>query len=200
MKAVAFLSASVLLWGLIPNLAMAMSNPREAAVSYGQMALTPKDYIDLATKKKQRGDYQGALADYDMAIILAPNYAYAYSARGYLKGYMLNDIQGALSDYDVVTILNPKDITAYFFRADLKKDKLNDYQGALAEYNMAIILEPNYTAVYFQRARLKYEKLNDRLGGIADMRQAAKQARANEFGYGLLQDALKKLEEWGVRE
>ncbi len=44
-------------------------------------------------------DSQNAMADYDHAIKLDPNFMLAYSFRGTLKDY-LKDYQGAQFDYD----------------------------------------------------------------------------------------------------
>ena len=41
-----------------------------------------KKYFDSAEIKHNRGDYRGAIADYDKAIELDPNYALAYTNRG----------------------------------------------------------------------------------------------------------------------
>ena len=42
-------------------------------------------YFDSAKIKYNRGDYTGAIADYDKAIELDPNYAPAYHNRGSQK-------------------------------------------------------------------------------------------------------------------
>jgi S1-C subfamily serine protease len=47
--------------------------------------LNASDYFLTAYKKSDRGDYRGALADYNQAIAINPKYAEAYNNRGFLK-------------------------------------------------------------------------------------------------------------------
>ena len=130
------------------------------------------DYLVLGIQKFEKGDYQGALADYNQAIQINPNYAMGYNFRALLKQQKLNDIQGALADYNQGIRLNSTFDGAYNSRGLLKDEKLNDIQGALADYNQAIQINPNYARAYYNRGSLKYQKLNDIQGALADYNQA----------------------------
>jgi tetratricopeptide (TPR) repeat protein len=138
-----------------------------------------EDYFKSAVQKDEKGDYRGALADYDRAIALDPKSVYAYMWRGSLKYLKLNDIQGALADWSQAIALDPKSTDAYINRGNLKSDKLNDIQGALADYDRVILLQrdsanphPGYAHAYYIRGLLKYEKLNDVQGALADFNEA----------------------------
>ncbi|MCS6815663.1 MAG: tetratricopeptide repeat protein, partial [Cyanobacteria bacterium] len=48
-------------------------------------SLSAEDYFRQAFNKQQSGDNRGAIADYDQAIRLRPNYADAYYNRGLSK-------------------------------------------------------------------------------------------------------------------
>jgi tetratricopeptide (TPR) repeat protein len=133
--------------------------------------LTADDYFVSASQKNKRGNYQGALADYNKAIALKPDDAFAYNNRGNSKDD-LNDSKGALADYNKAIALKPDFGEAYYNRAILKKVKLNDPQGALADYNQAITLKPDFALAYYNRAILKKVKLNDPQGALADYNQA----------------------------
>jgi tetratricopeptide (TPR) repeat protein len=132
------------------------------------------DNFGSAIQKYERGDFQGALADYNRAIKNNPQSANAYYNRGLLKADKLQDFEGALSDYNRAIKLKPNYDAAYNNRGNLKADKLQDYQGALSDYNRAIKLKPRNASSYYNRGILKYTYLKDSGGGIADLQQAAK--------------------------
>ena len=73
------------------------------------------------------GDYQGAIADYDRALELNPQFAQAYYNRGNAKR-TLKDYQGAIADYDKAIELNPRFAQAYYNRGVAKSD-LGNYLG-----------------------------------------------------------------------
>jgi tetratricopeptide (TPR) repeat protein len=129
-------------------------------------------YNKSGKQKYRKGDYQGALADYNKAISLDPKLVKSYNNRGILKQEKLNDPQGALADYNKAISLNPKFANAYNNRGTLKQNKLNDSQGALADYNKAISINPKDAKPYYNRAILKNEKLNDSQGSLADYNKA----------------------------
>jgi tetratricopeptide (TPR) repeat protein/V8-like Glu-specific endopeptidase len=135
--------------------------------------LTADDYFVSAYQKKDQGNYQGALIDYNQAIAINPNYARAYIGCGILKDEKLNDPQGALADYNRAIILAPNYADIYLVRGFLKVVKFNDPQGALADYNQAIVINPNYALAYLSRGLLKNLYLiNDPQGVLADYNRA----------------------------
>ena len=130
------------------------------------------DYLALGVQKSRKKDYQGALADYNQAIRLDPNYAIAHNYRGGLKRSQFNDSQGALADYNQAIRLDPNYASSYYSRGSLKESNLNDVQGGLADFNQAIRLNPNDAYAYGYRGLLRGIKLNDIQGGLADFNQA----------------------------
>jgi tetratricopeptide (TPR) repeat protein len=129
-------------------------------------SLTADDYLVAGEQKQRNGDNSGALADYNKAILLDPNYAEAYLLRGKLKEQEFRDNKGAMVDLDRYVALSDTNEDAYLERGLLRR--LNDPQGALADFNKAITLNPNYVRAYSLRSYLKSEKLNDRRGALAD--------------------------------
>jgi tetratricopeptide (TPR) repeat protein len=131
-----------------------------------------------ALKQEKLNDPQGALADYDKAIVLNPNFAEAHYNRGMLNN-KLNDLQGSLADFNQAIFLMGSSTNAYktdyalvyYERGFLKYEKLNDFLGALADYDQAINLNPSHVDAHNNRGILKYQ-LNDPQGALADYDQA----------------------------
>ena len=82
------------------------------------------------------GRHADAIADYDQAIHLKPDYAEAYGNRGSAKG-ALGQYQDAISDYGETICLKPNDAITHFNRGGAKyslglKDKARkDFETAL---------------------------------------------------------------------
>jgi V8-like Glu-specific endopeptidase len=134
--------------------------------------LTADDYLLSGYEKYKQGNLQGALADYDRAIALAPKSSWAYAKRGWLKHDGLKDYQGALADYNQALLIDPKYVDVYCYRGYLKHNKLKDLKGALADYNQALALDPQYAWAYARRAWLKHNDINDPQGALADYDRA----------------------------
>lgn len=62
-------------------------------------------YIHLKMKTE-------AMADFNMAVTLQPEYSYRYSARAYARDFF-GDTEGAIEDYEKAIELDPDDAVAY---------------------------------------------------------------------------------------
>jgi len=135
--------------------------------------LTAEEWFNSAYNKGESGDLgdkQGAIADYNQAINIKPDYADAYYNRGIAKKN-LGDYQGAIADYNQAIKIKPDYADAYNNRG-LAKYELGDYQGEIADYNQAINIKPDYADAYYNRGLAK-DDLEDKQGAIADYNQAA---------------------------
>jgi tetratricopeptide (TPR) repeat protein len=130
----------------------------------------PDDYFLAANEKYDRGDYNGALRDYNRAIAMNPQYAFAYNNRANLR-FQQKDLRGALTDYNRAIALKPNLALAYSNRGNIKAE-FKDTKGALADYNRAISLDPKDDLAFNNRGFLKDEKLNDVSGALADYNQS----------------------------
>ncbi|MEI6172206.1 MAG: hypothetical protein WCR01_00540 [Bacteroidota bacterium] len=73
-------------------------------------------FFNSANKKYSDGNFHGALADYDTAILLRPGYSKAYNNRGILRASAFSDYPGAIADFNKAINLNPHYGDAYLGR------------------------------------------------------------------------------------
>ncbi|MBK7987037.1 MAG: tetratricopeptide repeat protein [Ignavibacteria bacterium] len=96
------------------------------------------------------GDNYAAIADYTKAIELNPQFAAAYTNRGYAKNN-LGDKEGAIADYTKAIELNPQDASSYLNRG-YAKSRLGDTKGAIFDFTKAIEFNPQFAEAYYNRA------------------------------------------------
>ncbi|MGD1914081.1 MAG: tetratricopeptide repeat protein [Rivularia sp. (in: cyanobacteria)] len=114
-----------------------------------------KSLFNQGEQKIEKGNYIGAVKNYNQAIQIAPNYIDAYKARGDAH-YFLKDIQSAIEDYTQVIRLDPELADAYMIRA-IARCKLRDKQGALQDSRQAATLYAK------QGATVRHQKFVKRL-------------------------------------
>jgi tetratricopeptide (TPR) repeat protein len=76
-----------------------LNNKVRSKLNHKTVQLTAEEWFNSAYNKGESGDYQGAIADYNQAIKIKPDYALAYINRGVAKSD-LGDKQGAIADYN----------------------------------------------------------------------------------------------------
>ena len=152
--------------------------------------LTAKAFYDSGNSKYDLKDYKGAIADYDQAIKLKPDYAEAYYNRGRSKGnFLIGDYRGQIADYDQAIKFKPDYAEAYYSRGLSKAFfsflgilSFGDYRGAIADYDQAIKIKPDYVEAYNNRGFAKYN-LKDYQGAIADYNQYIKFYPNDAYAY-----------------
>jgi len=160
-------AAAVLL--IVPRpLAAAAAEPAEvqhARVLFAQhqykdviVVLTPylvthaddaRAFVLRGDAQAEAGDERSALADYDRAIVLAPEYTYAYVTRCDTRR-ATGDESGALRDCNTALRLDPTDEDAYSNRAAVEFDQ-GSYDAAAADYDAAIAKGSNTAYVFAAR-------------------------------------------------
>ncbi len=120
------------------------------ARALGSPDLTQRQQLDLlaarAAALDELGDYRRAIADYDSAIVLAPDDAVLHLNRGVAK---IHDGRpaDAIADYDAAIRLKPEWHLPYFDRAVALGD-LGQRAAALKDYERAIQRKPDDAWIY----------------------------------------------------
>ena len=128
-------------------------------------SISAETYFLRANAKYELGLYDAAIADYDTAIRLKPDYAFAYNNRGNAK-YELKQYFAAIADFDTAIRLNPDYADAYHNRG-LAKAHMKQYFAAIADFDTAIRLNPDYAHTYFNRGLAK-QSLKQYAAAIVD--------------------------------
>lgn len=116
--------------------------------------LTAADFLNRGLDKYNRGDYDGALEDYEESLKINPNYALAFNNRGVVRKAQ-GDLQAAFDDYNIAIRLNPTDPDAIYNRGIIYND-WQDYERAIADYTEAIRLRPDYVKALINRGNSKH--------------------------------------------
>ncbi len=113
-----------------------------AGVAYGLRGLAFLDRSDIAH----------AIADFNQAITLAPDFVPAYQNRGN-AWYARGNFGEAIADYDCAIRLDPNSPSPYINRAAVRRD-LGYIDGAMQDYQKAINLDGNKAGAYSGRGQL----------------------------------------------
>jgi S1-C subfamily serine protease len=144
-------------------------NSANKLVDLVTVAPTADDFFITAQNKSQKGDYGGAIADYDRVLVLNPQFEEVYFRRGIARS-LLKDWQGADADYTRAIEIKPEYAQAYLHRGSVR-NTLANWQGAKSDFDFALALDPNILAAYIGRGVARCE-LNDCQGGLKDYNRA----------------------------
>ncbi|RKU32884.1 hypothetical protein C6495_10240 [Candidatus Poribacteria bacterium] len=134
-------------------------------LSQNSQSISAETYFLRGNAKYELGLYHEAISDYDKAIRLNPDYAFAYNNRGNAKD-KLKQYFAAIADFDKAIRLNPDYAAAYHNRG-LAKAHMKQYFAAIADFDTAIRLNPDYAHTYFNRGLAK-QSLKQYAAAIVD--------------------------------
>ena len=118
-----------------------------------------------------KGEHDRAIADYDQAIKLKPDYPDAFVHRGISYGAK-GEHGRAIADYDQAIKLKP-DYAIAFVHRGISYGAKGEYDRAIANYDQAIKLNPDYPDAFVHRGISYYAK-GDYDRAIADFDRAIK--------------------------
>jgi tetratricopeptide (TPR) repeat protein len=148
---------------------------------------TAEDFLKQGVARIEQGDFDGAIADYTIAIEinskLAPGYlcrggeiavsdlfnAQALNNRGFAH-YRKGELGKALTDFDLAIRMAPRLADAYNNRGNVWQRK-GDPKKALLDFNQAIKLIPRHSAAFNNRANL-HQAQGELAEAIADYSQS----------------------------
>lgn len=123
------------------------------------------DFYLQGGDQAKKENFDAAIANFDKALALNPNYAEAYNSRGEARS-RLRDYEGAIKDYNQAITLDPKLAIAYSNRG-ASYHRSGKYKEAIKDYGQSIALDPDFTAVYSNRGAA-YHKLGKKEEAIND--------------------------------
>jgi tetratricopeptide (TPR) repeat protein len=133
-------------------------------------------YWSRANSKESLGDFEGALLDFNNAVLINPKKSNFICYRGILK-YKMNDYKGALLDLNKAVELWNNYHLARNYRSTIRF-KLKDYKGALEDFNFLRFskkdeMNPNM-AWEFRNRGISKLKTKDTIGACKDWKIAQK--------------------------
>lgn len=131
--------------------------------------LSARAYFSVGYLLIQQDKPEDAIAAYDEAVRLKPNFAGAYNDRGGAKN-MLGRHEDAIADRNQAIRLKPDFAEAYSNRG-LTKNDLGRHEDAIIDYNQAIRLKPDLAEAYNNRGNAKGD-LGRHEDAIADYDEA----------------------------
>lgn len=110
-------------------------------LSVGDHAAT---LINRGILKSRIPDYRGALADYNMGLLLRPDLAEAYVDRGAVL-IMVDRYDDAIADLNKGIALGSRELHVAYFDRGLVRERMHDLKGACADYRQALLIAPGFT-------------------------------------------------------
>jgi tetratricopeptide (TPR) repeat protein len=143
----------------------------ETESSFSLAEETPYVLLRQGRKKVDKGDPQGAIADFNHVLLLTPKDSHAYYERGYVT-FTLGDYQKAIEDYTQAICFTPQNVIFYNKRG-LARIELKDYQGVIEDFNQALQRNHQFAEGYNNRGNAR-SQLGDRQRAMEDYQKAAK--------------------------
>ena len=141
--------------------------------SYAQSAqpdqTSATDHFNRGEANFEEGLYAAAIAEFDEALRLVPDFADAYYFR-WRALYQVGRLDAAIADLDELLRLVPDHAEHYHSRGEIKR-RLERYAEAIADFGEAIQVSPTFVWAYHNRARAHAAR-EDYAAAVADFTAA----------------------------
>jgi cytochrome c-type biogenesis protein CcmH/NrfG len=150
-------ASALLAWGVAAGILVVQS---QTVVPPGQTVATPGSpsgaefHLTRGEDFSSAHDYDRAIAEYNTAIQLKPDYAEAYNDRGFAY-YLKGDGERAIADYTRAIALRPNYPKAYNSRGVVYMSHGYSAAKAVADFDRAIALKPDFRYAYINRANAR---------------------------------------------
>jgi tetratricopeptide (TPR) repeat protein len=112
-------------------------------------AASAASYLERGNEWFAKGEWDRAIADYNLAIAFDARGAVAYHNRG-LARHRKGDLAGAISDYNRAVELNPRYADVYLNRGAVHAAQ-GQYNAAIGDFSKAIEINPRDTRAWNNR-------------------------------------------------
>ncbi len=177
-------------------------SPTVLAQVYGKRGVTQRNLVvsptvlaqihgDRVVTYHNQDNLIAAISDFDQAIALDPQYAWAYGNRG-ITHRALQNYQQALEDLNHALSLDDSMDWVYVSRGEVLRH-LKCYNDALADFTHAIQLDPDYAEAYASRGRLYRRYLRKYPEAIKDLEHAIRLDPEMSWAYAYLGEVYRSL-------
>lgn len=166
---------------------------KNAGINLGNVANIPStpvakkpladDFYLQSVEKRNKANFQGAIADLNKAISINPKYAFAYYRRAESRNN-IGEIEKAIEDFQKAAEL----FSAQGNKGDALRSQgtmrslQNDYQGAIAAFSEAIKLNPKDRDAYNERG-ITLANSGDLKGALADYNKSLSLQPSDAYAY-----------------
>ncbi len=159
-----------------------------------------RTYYHRGNDAYEKNDFEKAIENYNMAIVLNPNFSEAYFNRG-LAYYNKKNYDKAISDYNKSADLDPRNPVIYNNRGDAYYRK-QEFENAILDYDRAISLNQKYLKAYYNRGlayacQQDYEKAIEDFDKVIELNpEFAEAYHIRGLAYDYMQDYTKAIADY----
>ena len=147
---------------------------------------TVETYFNQGVEQANLGDLEAAIALWDQALAINPNFALAWHYRGSALG-TIGQLEEAIASFDRVLALNSQDIEALNGKGQVLYN-LQQWTEAIACWDQVLTLQPNYYQAWYNRGSAL-----ELMGRPSDAIESYQKALEIEPSFELAQNRIQAL-------